>query len=96
MSFSFGRVGIKGRVEHCTLEGEQHKQQASYTNDVTTAICDSLHRRSLSDGWIPSIVGALSRRSTTDIEEIGIGALITANGLKVLAHQAGQIEVGAV
>jgi hypothetical protein len=62
------------------------------TKDVTTTRFDSLHRRSLSDGWVPSIVGALSRRSTTDIEEIGIGALITANGLKVLAHQAGQIE----
>ena len=83
-----GTVYIGGRTAPTT--------GGSYTKNVTTTRCDSLHRRSLGDRWVPSIVRALSCGRATDIEEICIGVLITASGLVVLAHQGGQIEIGAV
>ena len=43
-----------------------------------------------------TVIRALGGRSSTDIEKIGVGVLITASGLVVLAHQGGQIEIGAV
>lgn len=92
------RLGCGGGKKRAEETHQKQQQTTAGTEKRTKRKEGQLEDRPLVRNALQlrTVIRALGGRSSTDIEKIGVGVLITASGLIVLAHESRKIEGCAI